>query len=109
MNAFAAMAGELETLDQDDPKQAARTMRRLFESTGLKLGEGMAEAIRRMEAGEDPDQIDAELGERLDQEDPFGDEAVTASDLLKQARRDWLPVARDDTWYPLQVADDGRE
>lgn len=109
MNAFAAMAGELETLDQDDPKQAARTMRRLFESTGLKLGEGMAEAIRRMEAGEDPDQIDAELGERLDQEDPFGDEAVTASDLLKQARRDWLPVARDDTWYPLQAAEDGRE
>jgi putative FmdB family regulatory protein len=109
MNAFAAMAGELETLDQDDPKQAARTMRRLFESTGLKLGEGMAEAIRRMEAGEDPDQIDAELGERLDQEDPFGDETATPSDLLKQARRDWLPVARDDTWYPLQVAEDGRE
>ena len=72
MNAFAAMAGELENLDQDDPKQAAQTMRKLFEATGMKLGDGMAEAIRRMEAGEDPDQIDADLGEILDQENPFG-------------------------------------
>lgn len=103
MNAFASMAGELESLDQDDPKQAAQTMRKLFEATGLKLGDGMAEAIRRMEAGEDPDQIDAELGDVLDSEDPFGaGGAGRTADALKQLRRDLLPAARDDTWYPLQ-------
>lgn len=105
MNAFASMAGELENLDQDDPKQAAQTMRKLFEATGLKLGDGMAEAIRRMEAGEDPDQIDAELGDVLDSEDPFGTVgAARTADALKQLRRDLLPAARDDTWYPLQGA-----
>jgi putative FmdB family regulatory protein len=110
MNAFASMAGELENLDQDDPKQAAQTMRKLFEATGLKLGDGMAEAIRRMEAGEDPDQIDAELGDVLDQEDPFGEGAAKrTADALKQLRRDLLPAARDDTWYPLQTAEDPRE
>ena len=71
MQAFAAMAGEMEGLDENDPKQAARMMRRLFDSTGLKLGDGMAEAIRRMEAGEDPEQIDAELGDVLEGEDPL--------------------------------------
>ncbi|MCG6898068.1 MAG: zinc ribbon domain-containing protein [Thiocapsa sp.] len=105
MNAFASMAGELENLDQDDPKQAAQTMRRLFEATGLRLGDGMAEAIRRMEAGEDPDQIDAELGDVLDQEDLLGEEGGRrTAEALKQLRRDLLPAARDDTWYPLHAS-----
>lgn len=109
MNAFASMAGELEHLDQDNPKQAAQAMRKLFEATGLKLGDGMAEAIRRMEAGEDPDQIDAELGDVLDAEDPFGEGSGSrTSDALKQLRRDLLPAARDDTWYPLHGSTDLR-
>ncbi len=106
MNAFAAMAGELEHLDEDNPRQAAQAMRKLFEATGLKLGDGMAEAMRRMEAGEDPDQIDAELGDLLDQEDPFATAGgVRTAEALKQLRRDLLPPARDDTWYPLQGTD----
>ncbi len=110
MNAFASMAGELENLDQDDPKQAAQAMRKLFEATGLKLGDGMAEAIRRIEAGEDPDQIDAELGDVLDTEDPFGaGSAGRTTDALKQLRRDLLPAARDDTWYPLQGSSEPRD
>ncbi len=71
MRAFAAMEGEMEGLDDSDPKQAARLMRRLFDATGLRLGDGMAEAIRRMEAGEDPDAIDSDLGDVLADEDPF--------------------------------------
>ncbi|NCA68934.1 MAG: zinc ribbon domain-containing protein [Sphingobacteriia bacterium] len=107
MDVLAKMAGELERLDQNDPKQAAQTMRTLFESTGLTLGDGMAEAIRRMEAGEDPEQIDAELGDLLDQESPFGTEAGGhPADALKRLRRDWLPPARDDTWYPLRAGDE---
>jgi putative FmdB family regulatory protein len=109
MNAFASMAGELENLDQNDPKRAAQTMRKLFEASGLKLGDGMAEAIRRMEAGEDPDQIDAELGDVLDSEDPFGEGAAgRTSEALKQLRRDLLPAARDDTWYPLHGSEEPR-
>ncbi len=71
MQAFASMAGEMEHLDDSDPKQAAQLMRRLFDASGLKVSGSMAEAIRRMEAGEDPDQIDAELGDLLEQEDPL--------------------------------------
>jgi putative FmdB family regulatory protein len=104
MRAFASMAGDLEQLDENDPKQAARMMRRLFAESGLKLGDGMAEAIRRMEAGEDPDQIDAELGDVLENEDPFGAASLgkPGAERLKQLRRELLPPARDGNWYPLR-------
>lgn len=103
MRAFESMAGEFENVDENDPKQAARMIRRLFEAGGMKLGDGMAEAVRRMEAGEDPEQIEAELGDVLEQEDPFGP-ASTQSTLsnLKALRRKVLPPKRDERWYPLQ-------
>jgi len=102
MRAFASMADELENVDEEDPKQAARMMRRMFDATGMKLGDGMAEAIRRMEAGEDPDAIEAEMGDILDQEDPFGGASVNGRlPNLKELRRGLLPPKRDETWYPL--------
>jgi putative FmdB family regulatory protein len=48
MRAFASLENEMGNLDDEDPRQAARLMRRLFESAGLKLGDGMVEAMRRM-------------------------------------------------------------
>jgi putative FmdB family regulatory protein len=103
MRAIESMAGDFENVDDKDPKQAARLMRRLFDSTGMKLGDGMAEAIRRMEAGEDPDQIEAEMGDVLEQEDPFaGTSPKSSLPHLKELRRELLPPRRDQTWYPLQ-------
>jgi len=103
MRAFESMAGDLENVDETDPKQAARMMRRLFDATGMRLGDGMTEAIRRMEAGEDPDQIEAEMGDVLEQEDPFAGTSVkSALPNLKELRRELLPPKRDETWYPLR-------
>ncbi|NEX20526.1 zinc ribbon domain-containing protein [Thiorhodococcus mannitoliphagus] len=102
MSAMASMAGELEHLDDEDPKQAAQVMRKLFQASGLKMGDAMSEAIRRMEAGEDPDQIDAELGDVLEEEAPFSaGGSRTSVEALKQMRRDLLPPQRDSAWYPL--------
>lgn len=111
MRAFASLEGEMGNLDDEDPRQAARVMRKLFESAGLKLGDGMAEAMRRMEAGEDPDQIEAELGDVLESEDPFAAAGGQgAAERLKQLRRELLPAARDEHWYPLRpdAPDSGR-
>lgn len=107
MRAFESMAGEFENVDENDPKQAARMMRRLFEGTGMKLGDGMAEAIRRMEAGEDPDQVEAEMGDVLEQEDPFAGSSMKSSlPGLKELRRELLPPKRDETWHPLHPQPD---
>ncbi len=69
--AMEVLAKEAEHIDEDDPRQAANLMRKLTDMTGLKLGPGMEEALRRMEAGEDPEQIEEEMGDILEEEDPF--------------------------------------
>lgn len=105
MQALASMSGEMESLDEDDPKQAARVMRRLFDVSGMKMGDAMAEAMRRMEAGEDPDAVEAELGDALEQEDPFsGAGGGSGLSSLRALRRGLLPPRRDETWYPLKPA-----
>ncbi len=69
--AMMQMAGQLEGADEEDPRAMAHMMRQLMDTTGMNMGEGMEEAIRRMEAGEDPDKVEDELGDVLDSEDPF--------------------------------------
>jgi hypothetical protein len=65
------LASEADKINEDDPRQAARLMRKLSEATGLRMGQGMEEALSRMERGEDPDAIEQEMGDLLEGEDPF--------------------------------------
>ena len=69
--AMNMLAGEADKINEDDPRQAANLMRKLSDMTGLELGDSMNEALKRMEAGEDPDAIEAEMGDLLEEEDPF--------------------------------------
>ncbi len=93
--AMMGLAGEMEGIDENDPRQLARLMRRLKDATGLNLGEGMEEAIRRLEAGEDPETLEAEMGDLIDENNPFSVEGI------KGLRRRVAPPAHDDTLYPL--------
>ena len=62
----------------EDPKQMAQLMKRMFELTGSQPNGAMLEAIKRMEAGEDPDSIDEELGSAIDEQtDPFAPGSAT--------------------------------
>jgi putative FmdB family regulatory protein len=92
--AMQMLAGEAEKIGEDDPKQAARLMRKLTDMTGLPLGDGMAEALSRMERGEDPDRIEAEMGDLLEGDDPF---------QMKKRGRSGARRAplRDETLYDL--------
>jgi putative FmdB family regulatory protein len=69
--AMQMLAGEADRISEDDPRQAADLMRKLTDMTGMELGAGMEEALRRMERGEDPEQVEAEMGDLLESEDPF--------------------------------------
>jgi putative FmdB family regulatory protein len=98
--AMEQLAREADGLDEEDPRQAARMMRKLYESTGMKLSDRMEEAIRRMESGEDPDRIEEEMGDLLDEEEPmFGGE--DAGSKLKGLARKLRPPQVDDTLYEL--------
>lgn len=54
---------DIEGVDDDDPRQIGRIMRRMHEISGEPLDERMEEAIRRLEAGEDPERVEEELGD----------------------------------------------
>jgi putative FmdB family regulatory protein len=69
--AMHTLAAEAERLDENDPRQAANLMRKLTDMTGVELGPGMHEALRRMEQGEDPEAVEAEMGNLLEGEEPF--------------------------------------
>ncbi|MBT8340629.1 MAG: zinc ribbon domain-containing protein [Desulfatitalea sp.] len=94
--AMQMLSGEAEHMNEDDPRQAADLMRRLTDMTGLELGDGMQEALRRMENGEDPDQIEADLSDVLENEDPFQAGAKKG----KGGHRRVAP-RRDETLYDL--------
>jgi putative FmdB family regulatory protein len=94
--AMQALAGQAENMNEDDPRQAANLMRKLSDMTGLELGAGMTEALRRMESGEDPDQIEAEMGDILESEDPF----VMPGKKGARAETGKAPE-RDETLYDL--------
>jgi len=69
--AIESLAGEMEGIGEDDPKQAANLMRKFSKMTGLEFGGTMQEALERMEAGEDPEAVESELGNAMDSEEPF--------------------------------------
>ena len=62
------MTGELGENDAEDPRVMARMMRRLAEVSGEKMTPTMEEMFRRLEAGEDPDSLEEELGPQLEAE-----------------------------------------
>lgn len=67
----ARLEGAMNTLmheldgaeESDDPRAMGALVRRFSELTGLTLGERMEDMVRRLEAGEDPDQLEQEMGD----------------------------------------------
>jgi hypothetical protein len=83
-------------------------MRKLFSATGMPVAGGMEEALRRLEAGEDPEKIEEEMGDVLEQ-DPLGgllgaEGSGTDTDprgqRLSRLRR-LLPPAHDAELYEM--------
>ncbi|MDP2647057.1 MAG: zinc ribbon domain-containing protein [Desulfobacterales bacterium] len=96
-HAMQMLAGEAEKMNEDDPRQAANLMRKLSDMTGFELGQGMKEALNRMENGEDHEQIEAEMGDLLEGEDPFS----LAGKKGKGGRSKMRAPNRDETLYDL--------
>ncbi|HUU41700.1 MAG TPA: zinc ribbon domain-containing protein [Desulfatiglandales bacterium] len=92
--AVGMLAQEAQNINEDDPRQAANLMRRLSEMTGLHLGKGMQEAMERMEAGEDPEKIEEEMSDILEEDPVVLPEKKTASKKFER-------LYRDDTLYEL--------
>ncbi len=95
--AMAMLEKEAGSINEDDPRQAANLMRKLSDMTGMELGDGMNEALQRMENGEDPDRIEAEMGSILENEEPF----LLPGGKGKTGNTRYLKPKIDDTLYDL--------
>lgn len=104
--AMEALAAETEGLNEDDPKQSARLMRKLFGATGVPVEGRMEEALKRLEAGESPDKIEEEMGDVFEN-DPFGQafggaqEAGAEAKRLKGLARRFAPPSVDPELYEM--------
>lgn len=84
--AFEHLLRGAEGMDSEDPRQMATLMRKFSDKTGLSLGDQMEEALSRLESGEDPASIEAEMGEVFYGDDAFGLEAMKKKGSFVQNR-----------------------
>ncbi|HSR36415.1 MAG TPA: zinc ribbon domain-containing protein [Desulfurivibrionaceae bacterium] len=95
--AFGELASQAEGLSEDNPRQMAQFLRALSAKAGVPMGQGMEEALARLEAGEDPERIEQEMGAVLEDEAQLFGEAKKAA--KKGGQR---PPYRDETLYELE-------
>lgn len=95
--AVETLASEAERIDENDPRQAAGLMKKFSKMTGMEFGAGMQEAVRRMEDGEDPEAVEAEMGDAIEKEEPF----IMPAGKGKAGKVRRPPPARDTTLYEL--------
>ncbi len=60
------MERDMSRMDENNPRHMAQLMRKWKDAMPGGVPREMDEAIRRLEKGEDPDQIEADLGEALE-------------------------------------------
>ncbi len=71
MEKAMAMLSDEGDINEEDPRKAAKLMRKLSEATGLTMGPRMEEALSRLERGENPERIEEEMGDITEDEEPF--------------------------------------
>jgi putative FmdB family regulatory protein len=97
--AMEALAGEADHISDDGPRQAANLMRKFSDMTGLRYTDTINDALTRLETGENPEAIEAQLGDALDSDNPF----ILPDKLQKPkaASADKRRPTTDDTIYEL--------
>ena len=70
-SAMATLERDADKLDEKNPRSLADFMRRFSSAAGIRFGEKMEEVLRRLENGEDPDAVEADMGDSFEDENPF--------------------------------------
>jgi putative FmdB family regulatory protein len=84
------LAADLEGMDENDPRQMASAVRKMTELAGEPVTPAMEEMIRRLEAGEDPERIEEDLGDAIESEMGADGGGLGGA-----------PPSRDDGLYPM--------
>ncbi len=101
---MAELERDMAGFDEDnpDPKQMAHLMRKMSDLTGQKLPGEMEEMMSRLESGEDPEALEEEFGDAIDEMgDDLGLEGADAASKLKRLRNKMLGPQRDPNLYDM--------
>lgn len=94
--AFAGLLQEAEKINEDSPGKMAGLMRRFADKTGIPLGDRMEDALARLEAGADPETIEQEMADIMDD-----NTEIDLTEMKMKGRIGPKPPERDDKLYEL--------
>lgn len=100
-SALMSMAGDVDKVDSD-PRQVVSRMRTLLATSGLKMGAGIEDAMARVESGEDPEVIEAEVSDATDEIALLSRHPTQAAGVI---RRRYLPPRVDPRLYEWVAPD----
>ncbi|HRJ70847.1 MAG TPA: hypothetical protein PLS03_01410 [Terrimicrobiaceae bacterium] len=98
---LSEMEGEIASLSEDnpDPRQLGRLMRKMTEAAGQNVPDAMQQMIRRLENGEDPEKLEAEFGDVMEN---LGEDLGTDSgNEVRNRARGRKPPGRDPKLYEM--------
>ena len=93
MEAAQLMENEMKNAKEDDPKHMVSILRKLSKTLGVKMNDRVEEAMFKVEAGEDPEEVVSEIVEELSPESFFEQKKPTG----KQGEK----IRYDETLYEL--------
>jgi len=96
----SAMAGMDE--DNPDPRQMGSLMRRMCEMTGEKMDGVMEEVVRKLEEGANPEELEARMGDAIDDSAESQDTKDSATNETVKKRNSRLPLTRDPKLYEFE-------
>jgi putative FmdB family regulatory protein len=99
--ALEALSSEAEGMNEEDPRAAAQLMRKFSKMAGMEFNEGIEQALQRMEAGEDTEAVEADMGGALDDAEPFVMAGGVKAKKEPGKERHRGAPRRDDTLYDL--------
>ena len=67
----------MKNVKEDDPQQMVSILRKLSKTLGVKMNDRVEDAMLKMEAGGDPEEIASEIAEELNPESFFEEKKPT--------------------------------
>jgi hypothetical protein len=100
---MAEMESEMSSMNEDnpDPRQLGRLMRKMTEATGQKMPEAMEQMIQRLERGEDPEKLEEEFGDSLENLGEDFPEGESGEEKPAPARSSLKRPTRDPALYEM--------
>ena len=94
--AMAELERDMGGVDEEnpDPKQLSKLMKRFTQMTGGKMPDALEDMMVRMDKGEDPEALEEEYGDVLDDENMF-------QEMRRTLRRQKAQPSRDPELYEI--------